>query len=393
MIYHSGAYIGDGHLKFPQPDKAYLETSCQEWDQYPEEKKVLDLGYLITHGFDLQQYVKKYLAARPNNKVYVLNAFVEHISFLRDSENGDAGILQLAFENKITISQAVELFCEEVTLRYEQRDHYANQSLAKQIIQQLKILPPRDYPFLRELKLSKKAYEDICKLSTFEYMQRYVHYQLVQLLDSLQEGFDGDELAYLSAHTKNEQPIRDKIAWRLHQRIGPEDKEDNVYVVRREWAPKEAKREQGKVDLAVLEMDSTKTHVVRVIAMIEFKAQSIVKKENWYLDGCKRDIEKMRNFINHHAICKEADSYFVFLETGQDREAQEYKAELGFAPYQTRRMKYRPDKDYLAEIKSHWDLFPGALGKPVAIHEPKAIYIGQAFGYKQYVSPLLIGPL
>ena len=138
-------------------------------------------------------------------------------------------------------------------------------------------------------------------------------------------------------------------------------------------------------------MDKDKTRVEKAIALIEFKAQSIVKREKWYLDEFSRDVEKMRGF-KKESPCIDADLFFVFLETGQWCKADKYKSILGYSIYQNVRVKFRQNGDYLREIESHWQEFkkrePG-----IEIHAPKAIYIGEAFGYKQYVSPLLIGPL
>ncbi len=221
-------------------------------------------------------------------------------------------------------------------------------------------------------------------------MKKFIQTTLQGLLNSLDTGFGKDELAYLSSQGKNELQIRDKIAWRLHNNINSEFSDDNPYVVRREWSPKGFGRK--KVDLAVLELDPSLSKVVRAIALIEFKAQSIVRSEQWYLDEFKRDVEKMRSLADD-PICKDADKYFVFLETGQERKADKYKSVLGYAQYQSPDVKYHHDTDYLSAIKSHWDEFSKVLDQPITVHVPKAIYIGEAFGYKQYVSPLLIGPL
>lgn len=222
-------------------------------------------------------------------------------------------------------------------------------------------------------------------------MKNFIQTTLQTLLDSLDTGFDKNELAYLSSQGKNELQIRDKIAWRLHNVLNAEYGDDNLYVVRREWAPESCGRE--RVDLAILEMDSARTTVVRAIALIEFKAQSIARPEKWYIDEYVHDVEKMRKLKEVSAECKDADMYFVFLETGQECKADKYKSVLGYAIYQNGKMAYHKDADYLFSVKSHWDEFRDALGELVTIHEPKAIYIGESFGYKQYVSPLLIGPL
>ena len=217
----------------------------------------------------------------------------------------------------------------------------------------------------------------------------YIKNQLQELLNRIPDFFEPDELAYYSAHCKNEQQIRDKIAWQLHKVITHNPKYGDKYVVRREWAPEGSGK--SRVDLAILEMDKDNTRVEKAIALIEFKAQSIVKREKWYLDEFSRDVKKMRGF-KKESPCTDADLFFVFLETGQWCKADKYKSILGYSIYQNGRVKFRKDSDYLSSIKSHWEKFK-EFEPRIEIPDPKAIYIGEAFGYKQYVSPLLIGPL
>ena len=47
----------------------------------------------------------------------------------------------------------------------------------------------------------------------------YIKKRLQYHLDRLNKLFDDNELAYLSSHCKNEQQIRDRIAWQLHKDI------------------------------------------------------------------------------------------------------------------------------------------------------------------------------
>ena len=214
-------------------------------------------------------------------------------------------------------------------------------------------------------------------------IQHFTENSLRTLLDNICDGFDGNELAYFSAQGKNELQIRDKIAWQLHKEVT--SKYGHRYVVRREWAPQESGR--NKVDLAIIEMDSSFLSVVRIIALIEFKAQSIARKEKWYIDEFKHDVDKMRKLAQ-----KDTDLYFIFIETGQDRKAKEYKPILGFAAYQTKNVCYYPEPNYLLTIEEHWKEFKSAINVPIHIRSPKAICIGEAYGYKQYISPMLIGP-
>ncbi len=221
-------------------------------------------------------------------------------------------------------------------------------------------------------------------------MKAFIKKSLQSCLESLASFFEPNELAYYSAQCKNEQQIRDKIAWHLHKEITQNPKYGDKYVVRREWAAKE--KDKSRVDLAILEMDENKTGVKKAIALIEFKAQSIVKREQWYLDEFTRDVKKMRDYKKNNP-CTDADLYFVFLETGQWCKAYKYKSILGYSIYQNGKVKFRQDGDYLSSIKLHWEEFRGVLGQSINIPDPEAIEIGEAYGYKQYVSPLIIGPI
>ena len=232
----------------------------------------------------------------------------------------------------------------------------------------------------------------------------YIKNQLQDLLNRIPYYFEPNELAYYSAHCKNEQPIRDKIAWQLHKAITQDKEYGDRFVVRREWASDNHR--ESRVDLAILEMDANRENVERVIALIEFKAHSIARPEqSFYCSEFKRDVEKMLKLKDKVDMCKSAELYFVFLETGQDRISDKYQSILAFSQYQTSKCVYcRNDQDmlYLDAVKSHWDAFnkgkyvveyEGKRIQPISIPDPKAIDIGVAFGYTQYVSPLVIGPL
>ena len=229
-----------------------------------------------------------------------------------------------------------------------------------------------------------------------ENIKDHIKKSLMSCLESVASYFKPNELAYYSAQCKNELQIRDRIAWELHQDITKEY--GDQYVVRREWAPP-IKNNKRRVDLAILEMEvndkGVKVGVKKVVAMIEFKSHSIARPEpSYYGLEFHNDVEKMRVFkkSKEAGICKDADMYFVFLENGQDRKADDYESVLGFAQYQTPNCEYCRDgqvEDYLRVIESHWQEFKNRESG-IEIHAPQAIEIGEAYGYKQYVSPLLI---
>lgn len=173
QVYYSSNTIGEGDLKFPKQPKSYFETSCIEWEDTSMENKLLDLGYLVTHGFNLEKHITGYLSDRPQNESYLLSALIELISYLRtQGEDDDFGMMILKQEDKITINEAVFLLCEEIKSRYEQRITYSQSSYQPLLEQQLKDMPTWDYQLLAELKLTKEQYYNIFKMSTEEYLRR-----------------------------------------------------------------------------------------------------------------------------------------------------------------------------------------------------------------------------
>lgn len=173
QLYYSSNVVGEGHLKFPKQPKSYFETSCSEWESTSMEDKLLDLGYLVTHGFDLAKYITDYISDRPQNESYTLSAFIELISYLRtQGDDQDYGMLILKLSDKITIAEALPLFCEEIKPRYEQRNTFSKETYEPLLEQQLKTMPAWDYHLLAELKLTKKQYYNIFKMSTEEYLRR-----------------------------------------------------------------------------------------------------------------------------------------------------------------------------------------------------------------------------
>lgn len=226
-------------------------------------------------------------------------------------------------------------------------------------------------------------------MSTMPNIHTFVEDTLHKFLNSVCDGFEDGELAYLSSQGKNELQIRDKIAWRLHKEI--KARFGDQYVVCREWSPEGFGK--AKVDLAVLELNSNCDCIISAVALIEFKAQSIVRKEKWYLAEFEHDLRKMKEMAEKSSICKNVDMYFVFLETGQERKVDQFKPIIAYSQYLTRNVKYYTDTDYLSALRSYWEEFNNKLIKPVMIKEPKAICVGEAYGYKQYISPLIIGPL
>jgi len=226
---------------------------------------------------------------------------------------------------------------------------------------------------------------------------------IIKLLGSITTDFEKDELAFVSFQGKNELQIRDKIAWRLHKKL-QEKGLPKEYVVRKEWAPVE--KNKDRFDLAILKLDSNCNHVEKAIAIFEFKAQSLARKENWYVDEYLHDLQKMKKFSDE-STCKEADFYFIFLMSGQDRSIKnnEYAICSGSQKFETRSTTAYVNSGNLNYNQLVKDEFKKLTETSIANNkfvlkgadkfEKEVISrqsLGKCYGYEVFTTPLVIGP-
>ncbi|MFZ4434796.1 MAG: hypothetical protein ACOYOQ_16520 [Microthrixaceae bacterium] len=106
---------------------------------------------------------------------------------------------------------------------------------------------------------------------------RKVHTELGRSLRALGSAPGGDELAYLAATSKAEGPVRDRLAWELHRRLG------DGYRVAREWR---------RADLAVLTAGGDLVAQVELKVLASFTALSDPERER-YLKYLEIDAAKM----------------------------------------------------------------------------------------------------
>lgn len=50
-------YGRDGDLNLPRTYRTYFDSLCHEYSCYPVKQKMLDLGYVISHGFDIKSVI------------------------------------------------------------------------------------------------------------------------------------------------------------------------------------------------------------------------------------------------------------------------------------------------------------------------------------------------
>ena len=161
-----------GKLWFPKHEKTYLQTACYEWEHEKEDVKLGDLGYLVTHGFDLVKFIRGYVKERPNEKTYVLDAILVHLGYLRWGEEVlEPFLYRLYTSHRITFLQLVRLLVAELTLRYEER--YNDYPRQPEKVACMKPMPIWDF-FTEAEKhhWTKEQMLEYIKLPTDEYLRR-----------------------------------------------------------------------------------------------------------------------------------------------------------------------------------------------------------------------------
>lgn len=53
-------------IDLPRTYRTYFDAYCSEYSAYPIEKKILDLGYVVTHGFDIRNAINNILKNNPH---------------------------------------------------------------------------------------------------------------------------------------------------------------------------------------------------------------------------------------------------------------------------------------------------------------------------------------
>lgn len=102
--------------------------------------------------------------------------------------------------------------------------------------------------------------------------------EIIKVISEIQ--FAENELAYLALTSKIENPLRDKIAFALHNKL------HNKYLICRECQVKEGKK--NRTDLAIFERESNTPRL-----LIEFKARSVPGYQPSYTKKFISDLKKM----------------------------------------------------------------------------------------------------
>lgn len=103
---------------------------------------------------------------------------------------------------------------------------------------------------------------------------------LLEALRALDAAFDPNELAYLALTSKVELPVRDRLAWQLHNRIA-----EHGFCVAREWR---------RSDLAILDHEGTPVAILEAKAFYGFDVARGMAATDRYTVAIARDLAKAR---------------------------------------------------------------------------------------------------
>jgi hypothetical protein len=210
-----------------------------------------------------------------------------------------------------------------------------------------------------------------------------LHESIAQGLHGLGDDFAPGQLAYLAATRKFEEPVRDALAWRLHQAMAPQR-----LTVSREYplsrASPKLSATGARADIAILDRAD-------VVAVIELKALytfnvHVPKKRDEYRERIAADLKRVAVHV------PQADAYAVALTTHVSGDIPVHLLDV---------VKYA--RDVRSATKKHggatqlrtralplWQSAVDALGAPVTHLE---LGTGQVWGLDVVVDAWLVGPV
>lgn len=114
---------------------------------------------------------------------------------------------------------------------------------------------------------------------------------LVDVIKRSMDSFKKNELAYLSMTSKNELPIRDRIAYELYSNY-------NNYIVAREYSPKGI---NSRIDLAILKNNNIKD-IIELKSMYTFDSVNMQNFINSINNDFNKNSELLSDVINQYEI-------------------------------------------------------------------------------------------
>lgn len=92
--YYLNRYGKCEDINLPNTHRVYFDAFCDEYSRYPVQEKLLDLAYVIVHGFDIKNAVRNILESHSyvseraiHQAILDLTAAVNHVEYLNDRKN------------------------------------------------------------------------------------------------------------------------------------------------------------------------------------------------------------------------------------------------------------------------------------------------------------------
>lgn len=77
--FYTKRYGDYNHIDLPRTYRTYFDAYCTEYSEYPIEEKILDLGYVITHGFDIKKAIRNILKNNPQVGETAINTALSNL--------------------------------------------------------------------------------------------------------------------------------------------------------------------------------------------------------------------------------------------------------------------------------------------------------------------------
>ncbi|MBD5308909.1 MAG: hypothetical protein HDS10_00535 [Bacteroides sp.] len=123
--YYLNRYGDYNEINLPKTYRVYFDPYCDEYRHYPVENKLLDLAYVITHGFDIKKAIKDILDTHPHvskrniqHAIWDLTAATNHTSSIPNRKNSLETDIEILIEDllryyRLPLDNSIPHYLEE----------------------------------------------------------------------------------------------------------------------------------------------------------------------------------------------------------------------------------------------------------------------------------------
>lgn len=159
--YYRVRYGDYDNIDLPKTYRVYFDSLCDEYQRYPTEKKLLDLAYVITHGFDVKEVIKDIIATHPHvskddvhRAILSLIAAANHVDVIRDRRNSLETDIDILIEDllrcyRLPLDDSIPHFLEENFREVSDQTVYRSNGweIASQNVNQNRMYKDDDFVF------------------------------------------------------------------------------------------------------------------------------------------------------------------------------------------------------------------------------------------------------